>query len=57
MDTATMLVVGQLLTQALNDKPMIEQLQALPEAPGAIDAALADTGYASAHDVSPSAQH
>jgi transposase/IS5 family transposase len=55
VDTATMLVVGQHLTQAPNDKqqiePMIEQLDALPEALGEIDAVLADTGYASAHNV------
>jgi transposase/IS5 family transposase len=55
VDIATMLVVGQHLTQAPNDKqqiePMIEQLDALPEALGEIDAVLADTGYASAHNV------
>jgi len=55
VDTATMLVVGQHLTQASNDKqqiePMIERLQGLPEALGAIEALAADTGYASAHNV------
>jgi transposase len=55
VDTATMLVVGQRLTQAPNDKqqiePMIEGLQALPKALGEIDAVIADTGYASAHNV------
>ena len=55
VDTATMLVVGQHLTQAPNDKqqiePMIEGLQALPKALGEIDAVIADTGYASAHNV------
>ncbi len=55
VDTATMLVLGQHLTQAPNDKqqiePMIEQLQALPEALGTIDALAADSGYASAHNV------
>jgi transposase len=55
VDMDTMLVVGPHLTQAPNDKqqiePMIEQLQALPEALGEIDALAADTGYASAHNV------
>lgn len=55
VDTATMLVVGQHLTQAPNDKqqiePMLERLQALPEALGEIDALAADTGYASARNV------
>ena len=55
VDTATMLGVGQHLTQAPNDKqqiePMIERLDALPEALGKIDALAADTGYASAHNV------
>jgi transposase len=55
VDTATMLVVGQHLTQAANDKqqiePMIERLNALPEALGEIDTLSADTGYASAHNV------
>jgi transposase/IS5 family transposase len=55
VDMDTMLVVGQHLTQAPNDKqqiePMIEQLDALPEALGTIEALVADTGYASAHNV------
>jgi transposase/IS5 family transposase len=55
VDIDTMLVVGQHLTQAANDKqqiePMIEQLDALPEALGTIEALVADTGYASAHNV------
>lgn len=55
VDTATMLVVGQHLTQAPNDKqqiePMLERLEALPEALGQIDALAADTGYASARNV------
>jgi len=55
VDMDTMLVVGQHLTQAPNDKqqiePMIEQLQGLPETLGEIDALAADTGYASAHNV------
>ena len=55
VDTATMLVVGEHLTQAPNDKqqiePMIERLDALPEALGEIEGLSADTGYASAHNV------
>lgn len=55
VDTATMLVVGQHLTQAPNDKqqiePMLERLDALPEALGEIDAVIADNGYASANNV------
>jgi transposase/IS5 family transposase len=55
VDTATMLVVGQHLTQAPNDKqqiePMIERLDALPEALGEIEGLSADTGYASARNV------
>lgn len=55
VDTATMLVVGQHLTQAPNDKqqiePMIDKLSALPEALGQINALTADSGYASTHNV------
>ena len=55
VDTATMLVVGQQLTQAPNDKqqlePMIEQLEALPEALGKVEGLAADTGYFSTHNV------
>ena len=55
VDTATMLVVGQHLTQAHNDKqqvePMIGELEALPQVLGPIETLAADTGYASAHNV------
>jgi IS5 family transposase len=55
VDTATMLVVGHQLTQAPNDKqqlePMIEQLEALPEALGKVEGLAADTGYFSTHNV------
>ncbi len=55
VDTETMLVVGQFLTQAGNDKrqvePMLERLTSLPEDLGRVDELLADTGYCSKHNV------
>jgi transposase len=55
VDVETMLVVGQFVTQAGNDKqqvePMLKRLTALPEALGRVDALLADTGYCSEHNV------
>jgi transposase len=55
VDTETMLVVGQLLTQAANDKqqvePMLERLTALPETLGQVEQLLADSGYCSEGNV------
>ncbi len=55
VDTETMLVVGQFLTQAGNDKqqiePMLEQLTALPKTLGRVQQLLADSGYCSEHNV------
>ncbi len=49
VDTATHLIVAQHVTYHTNDKqevgPALERLDALPEALGAVDALLADTGY------------
>lgn len=49
VDTETHLVVKQHVTDHTNDKqelaPALERLAALPEALGAVDALLADTGY------------
>jgi hypothetical protein len=49
VDTATHLIVAQHVTDHTNDKqeigPALERLDALPEALGAVDALLADTGY------------
>lgn len=51
----SLLVVGQDVVQAANDKqqiePMLDQLDALPEALGAVENLLADTGYFSAANV------
>jgi len=51
----SLLVVGQNVVQAANDKqqvePMLEQLDALPEALGEVENLLADTGYFSAANV------
>lgn len=55
VDTETMLVVGQFLTQAGNDKqqiePMLEQLTALPETLGRVAQLLTDNGYYSERNV------
>jgi transposase len=55
VDTETMLVVGQFLTQAGNDKqqvePMLERLNDLPEVLGRVDQLLADSGYCSERNV------
>jgi transposase len=60
VDTDSLLVVGQALTQAANDKrqvvPMIEQLQALPKELGRVKTLIADTGYASEKNVEACAQ-
>jgi hypothetical protein len=49
IDTATHLIVEQHLTDHTNDKqegtPVLERLDALPDALGEVDALLADTGY------------
>jgi hypothetical protein len=55
VDIETMLVVGQFLTQAGNDKqqvePMLERLTALPETLGRVEQLLADSGYCSKRNV------
>lgn len=55
VDTQTMLIVGQHLTQAGNDKqqvePMLDTLRALPETLGRVETLLADSGYASQGNV------
>lgn len=55
VDTETMLVIGQALTAAANDKqqvePMLERLSALPETLGRVDQLLADSGYCSKRNV------
>ena len=49
VDTETMLVVGQHLSQKPNDKqelaPALEPLTVLPESLGTVDSLLADAGY------------
>lgn len=60
VDTDSLLVVGQAVTQAANDKqqvvPMIEQLQALPKELGRVKTLIADTGYASEKNIEACAQ-
>ena len=60
VDIDTLLIVGQAVTQAANDKqqvvPMLEQLHALPEDLGRVKRLLADTGYASEDNVNACAQ-
>jgi transposase len=55
VDTETLLVVATTVTQQTNDKqqvePMLEALQALPDALGKADELLADNGYLSAANV------
>lgn len=55
VDTDTMLVVGQYVTQAGNDKqqvePMLDRLTGLPEELGRVDVLLADSGYCSEHNI------
>jgi transposase len=55
VDTETMLVVSQALSQAANDKqqlvPMLEALEELPEEFGEVTQLLADTGYFSEANV------
>lgn len=55
VDTKTMLVVGQALTQAPNDygqvEPMLKRLNGLPEALGRVAHLLADSGYCSEDNV------
>lgn len=55
VDTSTMLVVGQFLTQAGNDKqqvaPMLERLSALPATLGRVKQLLTDNGYYSEANV------
>ena len=52
VDTETMLVVTAHVTQAPNDKrevtPVLDKIEALPQALGQVSALLADTGYFSA---------
>ncbi len=60
VDTDTLLVVAQAVTQATNDKqqvvPMLEQLQTLPRELGRVKTLIADTGYASEDNVNACAQ-
>jgi len=60
VDTETLLVVAQTVTQAANDKqhvvPMLQQLQALPPELGRVKTLLADAGYASEDNVNACAQ-
>ena len=55
VDTETMLVVTQHVTQAPNDKreikPVLDKIAALPEGLGQVSSLLADTGYFSAANV------
>lgn len=55
VDTETMMVITQHVTQACNDKrevaATLEQIAALPEALGEVDALLADNGYCSQANV------
>lgn len=55
VDTETMLVVTAHVTQATNDKreiaPVLDKLEALPQALGEVSTLLADTGYFSAANV------
>ncbi len=55
VDTETMLIVGQHLSQNTNDKqeltPALESLTALPENLGTVDSLLADAGYFSEANV------
>jgi hypothetical protein len=55
VDTGTLLVVAQGLTQAGNDKqqvvPMLVELKALPASLGHVQRLLGDCGYFSAHNV------
>jgi transposase len=55
VDTETMLILANDVSQAANDKqqvePLLEQIQALPEGLNAPDNLLADTGYFSEHNV------
>jgi hypothetical protein len=60
VDTDSLLVVAQAVTQATNDKrqvePMLKQLQALPGELGRVKTLLADSGYASEDNVDACAQ-
>jgi hypothetical protein len=60
VDTASLLVVAQGLTQATNDKqqvvPMLKELQALPAELGRVKTLLADNGYASEDNVNACAE-
>jgi len=55
VDTDSLLVVAQAVSQASNDKqqvvPMLERLQSLPEDLGRVKILIADTGYASEANV------
>ena len=55
VDAPTMMVVIPFVTQAPNDKreitPVLDKVQALPEALGQVEVLLADTGYFSAANV------
>jgi hypothetical protein len=55
VDTDSLLVVAQAVSQATNDKqqvvPMLRQLQALPKQLGRVKTLIADTGYASENNV------
>ena len=61
VDTATMLVITAHVTQAPNDKreiaPVLDKVQALPQALGIISSLLADTGYFSQANVQACLEH
>jgi transposase len=52
--TGSMLIVVTEVTQAANDMPMIEKIQALPKELGCVKRILADSGYLSAANVQKS---
>ncbi len=60
VDIDTLLIVGQAVTQAANDKqqvvPMLEQLKGLPPELGRVTKLIADAGYASEDNVNACAQ-
>jgi transposase len=60
VDIDTLLIVGQAVTQAANDKqqvvPMLEQLKGLPPELGRVKRLIADAGYGSGDNVNACAQ-
>jgi transposase len=61
VDAATMIVLAPHVTQAPNDKreitPILDKVQALPEALGQVEVLLGDTGYFSAANVNACEAH